>query len=136
MVSQTIIPDNDAPTFGTAALADAPALEQALADDRRAVLATGDFDPAGLYAAEQERDWAASLLGETITDPAYHLIVKCERRMRRMDGEWKGYCEWAALAMHDSIPKGGLVEYGESPTEAVRKLIASWQAVRAARLVA
>src|SRR5688500_926165 len=88
---------HDAAPVAAAGLPGAPALEAALADDRRASLESSApvFDPGGLYALEVERD-------EALDDLAAHLPPNASIRLarhhvaQRVAGAWEAIDGWVA----------------------------------------
>jgi hypothetical protein len=122
----TVGVDDSTPHLSTVALADDRCDEMEL-DDRRAMLASADaFDPSGLYALEQERDLAASLLAETVKSD---VTLSRTSNVHHVGGRWLCSTEWVALIFQPTSPS--LRAIGKSPTEAVNSVLEQWRKLNA-----
>ena len=104
----------------TSTVPDAPALERDLADDRRAAVeaAISEWDPCGLYALEQSRDLAASVLDKSFPDADTVLSINPVEYRNRIQGAWSVEVRWQA-GIDD------VFAFGPTPADAVKAVLAA-----------
>jgi len=97
-----------------------PTLDSDLAEDRRAAVesAISDWDPLGLYALEQSRDLAASVLDKSFPDPDTVLSINPVEYRNRIQGAWSVELRWQA-GIDD------VFAWGTTPADAVNAVLAA-----------